>query len=389
LIPLVFHTLDLVHDPAAQPVVLSQIDAQFPGLVFDVALPRQIRDEDPLLVSHPFGGDMLVGQGILEDGAYMDPSLVGEGAAADKGPGIQRGDVGHIGHVIGQIRQVTHRLFGEAVLPHFQLEIGDDGNHIGIAAALPVAVYGPLDHRGTGPDRRQGVGHSQAPVVVGMDSQLPRRHVAGDFRRHGLDFMGQRPAVGIAQDDPVGTRRQGRGYGLTGVIGIPPIAVEEMLGVVYHFFSLFFEVGDGFPDHGQVLFRRNFQDISDMEIPGLAENGHHRGFRGNQGPDVGAFLHQQIGPAGAAEGRQAGVLELNVLGQLEKTHVLGIGTRPASLDIGEPHLIQTIGNAQLFLGSEIDLFSLRTIPEGGIVHHYLPHLHKSFSSRKKIRYQGT
>jgi len=162
-----------------------------------------------------------------------------------------------------------------------------------------------------------------------------------------------------------------------------------MLGVVNHFFSLLFEVGDGFPDHGQVLFRRNLQDLRDMEIPGLAENGHYRGFRGNQGLDVGTFLHPQIGTAGAAEGRQSGVLELHALGQFEKTHVLGVGTRPASFDIGEPHLIQPLGNAQLFLGGEIDLFSLRTIPEGGIVHHYLPCLHNFLSSQKKIRYQGT
>ena len=58
---------------------------------------------------------------------------------------------------------------------HLELEVGDGGYQVAVAAPLPDAVDRTLHVRRTGLDRRQGVRHAAAGVVVGVDADLDLR----------------------------------------------------------------------------------------------------------------------------------------------------------------------------------------------------------------------
>ena len=61
-------------------------------------------------------------------------------------------------------------------------QIGDDGDQIGVAAALAEAVDRALHLHGPGVDGGQRIGHGQLAVVVAMDAD---RHIDGRRARRG------------------------------------------------------------------------------------------------------------------------------------------------------------------------------------------------------------
>ena len=118
---------------------------------------------------------MFVGARVFLDRADVDTALVGKGAFADKGPAVER-------HQVGRLRDVARNpfelgeVFGrEAGAFHFQAQDRNDGCQVGIAATLSVAVDRAVDHDGAGFDGDDAVGHCQAGVVVGVDAEPYRR----------------------------------------------------------------------------------------------------------------------------------------------------------------------------------------------------------------------
>src|SRR5690606_19566049 len=109
-------------------------------------------------------------------------------------------------------------------------------------------------------------------------------------------------AVGVTEDDPAGAPLPGCLEGGPGVLGVPAVAVEEVLRVVDDLPPVRGQEGDALPDHGQVLLQAGPQGVGDVEVPALAEDGHHRGLRGQEGPEVGVLLAGDAGPAGGAKG---------------------------------------------------------------------------------------
>ena len=53
-------------------------------------------------------------------------------------------------------------------------------------------------------------------------------------------------------------------------------AVEEMLGVEDHLVDALLEVGDGVADHVEVCFAADAQIVANVQVPGLADDGHDR-----------------------------------------------------------------------------------------------------------------
>ncbi len=106
----------------------------------------------------------------------MDPSLVGEGALAhvrlmNPGP--------HVGQLIDKPRrtvQFRQLLVRDTLVPHLQLDVGDDGAEVRVAAPLAHAVDGPLDVVAPLLDGSQGVSHGQLRVIVAVDPERRRRH---------------------------------------------------------------------------------------------------------------------------------------------------------------------------------------------------------------------
>ncbi len=366
---------------------MTDVDPELLRLEGDVALPGEVGDDDPLVVSHPFRLDVLVGLRVLGDGAHMDAPLVGEGAPADEGAKRDRPDVRDFAHVVREVRQLPQRCHRDARPVHLELEVRDDGGQIGVPAPLAVAVDRSLDHRHARLNGRDGVGHGETAVVVGVDAEA----FGGDDLRHLLhgrrQIVGERSAVRVAQDDPVRPGGKGRLQGREGVGGVSPVPVEEMLRVEDHLLAPSLQKGDRVADDCEVFLEGDPEDLGDVEVPALPEDGDGGCFRLEEGLEVPAVFGAEPRFAGAPEGGQPGVTEGDFLRHLEEAGVLGVGARPSPLDVVESHLVKPPGDPQLLLGREIDVFPLRAVPQGRVVDEYLRCFHCPPLPVKKIRYR--
>ena len=232
----------------------------------DIRLPGKIGDEDPLMVSHPFRLDVLVGGHVLPDGADMDASLMGKGAIADIGKISWMGQVGELGHETGNLPDLFELVVGDAIDPHLQLEVRDDGTEIGIAAPLAVTIDGSLDHVDPFLDGKNGVGHSQFGVVMDMNAERNPDlflHLLDDR----LDLAGEGASIGIAEYDPVGSGLLCRSQRWKGRTGIMLVSVEEVFGVEEHFSGFAPEAYGWLVDHLEVLIEGDLEGASGDGCP--------------------------------------------------------------------------------------------------------------------------
>ena len=91
---------------------------------------------------------------------------------------------------------------------HLELQIGDDRDQVGVAAALAEAVDRALHLRAPARHGGQRVGHGVSlSLWVWMPSALARDRLAPPRRRSRSISSGRRPAVGVAQHEPVARPR--------------------------------------------------------------------------------------------------------------------------------------------------------------------------------------
>ena len=139
----------------------------------------------------------------------VQPALVRE----RRGPHVRvrrvRRQVDQLGDVARHRGQPLHATLGQRRDAHLQGQVGDDRHQVGVAGALAVAVDRPLHVGRAADDRRDGVGHRAAGVVLGVDPDRHAVEVADDLTDDPLDLVRQRAAVGVAQHQAV--RTLGRG----------------------------------------------------------------------------------------------------------------------------------------------------------------------------------
>ena len=99
-----------------------------------------------------------------------------------------------------------------------------------------------------------------------------------------------------------------------------------------------------------------------MNVPALPKNSDDRRLGLNQGLEVGVFIGGILGVVGASKGGQLGVLQGLLFHLLEKFHILGVGTGPASLNIIDPQIVQLFGNTNLVHHREIEILGLGPVP---------------------------
>ena len=130
-------------------------------------------------------------------------------------------------------------------------EVGHDADHVGVAAALAVAVDGGLHVAHAGGHRRQRVGHRQLGVVVRMDAPRDLRRIGiGRQRVTGVDedvqqLVGERAAVGVAEHEVPRTRLARSTQRVQGVRAVRLVAVEVVFRVIDHGPSLLAYPTDG------------------------------------------------------------------------------------------------------------------------------------------------
>ncbi len=179
--------------------------------------------------------------------------------------------------------------------------------------------------------------------------------------------MRQGAAVRVAQHQAVGARRFGSQQRLDRILGIRLVPVEKMLGIVEDLVHVLFQVGNGIPDHREVLLQRDLERLVHMQVPGFAEDGRNGHARSNERLEARVLGSLELCPAGGAEGDEFRLLQPDPPHLPEELHVAGIGARPAALDVLDAELVEFPGNADHVLDREVHVLCLCPVAEGGVV----------------------
>jgi hypothetical protein len=368
LVALVFQAFDFLEHGEGLRAFLLELEAERAGLEHDVGAAGQFADEDALVVADELGPDVFVTRGELVDGVDVDAALVREGGAADEGRAAAGALVGDLVDEEGEIAQLGEFFVAEDAAVHLKLEIGDAGDEVAVAGAFAVAVDRALDLRGARLDARERVGDAEAAIVVSVDAEL-----GGAFQRGGElardvgDLGGERAAVGVAHD------KVGGAGGLSGLVtldrigGVELEAVEGVLAVEDDFAAFFHQISDGVADHGEIFLQRGAEDLGDVERGALADERDHGRAGFEEKGDLRVFFDRRVRAAGAAEGGELGVAELELFGLAEELDVLLVGAGPAALDVVHAEGVEALGQAQLVGEGKMDAFALRAVAERGVV----------------------
>ena len=332
----------------------------------DIPPARQVRHQHAVAVADVLRRDVLVATLHLGHRRRVQPALVRECAAAHirlRGRLRHIGDFGDIAARLGQRRQLRVRY---AVHAQFQLEIGDERNHIGVAAALAVAVHCALNLLAARLHGGDCARHRHIRVVVRMYAQR-RVGMPPCFCHNRRDFVGQRAAVGIAQHDALRARQRRRANRLQRVLRVCLVAVKVMLGVKEHPPAALRQKRHRIRNHSQIFFQRCLQHALHMQIPALAHQRSHIGFGGEQRGEIGVVRGADIGVARAAESRQRGMPQPQRLGALKELRVARIGSGPSPLNEMNAQLIQLAADRQLILHRQRYALPLRAIPQRSVI----------------------
>ncbi len=169
----------------------------------------------------------------------MHAALVRKRALADEGLIVAHGQVRQLGDVARHRGERLQLLRPDGGVPQLQLQVSDDRHHVGVAAALSIAVDAALHVRTSGFHRGDGIGHCDFAIVVRMDADHAVEPLA-HLRDHLNNTVRQVAAVGVAQAEHVGAGLLGGFERTHGELGVGVVAVEKMLGVVDHFAAVVF-----------------------------------------------------------------------------------------------------------------------------------------------------
>ena len=180
-------------------------------------------------------------------------------------------------------------------------------------------------------------------------------------------MIGQRAAVGVAQDQDRRAAGASRLQRLQRVFGILLEAVEEMLGVVEHFAALGETICRRIADHVQIFFERGAEHLAHLHVPGFADKRDDRGLPFDQRLQAGVIGRFAVLAASHAEGGDFGVLERQLADFLEVLKVLGIGERIAAFDVIDAEVVQPARDQQLILEGEVNAFALAAVAKRCVV----------------------
>ena len=199
-----------------------------------------IGDEQLALVADALGRNVLVSLRLLDDGRGVNAGLGGERALAHiRGVTIRR-PVEELVEPMRDACDAAKRIVADVDLEFFgifrlELQRRDNRDEIGVSAALAQAVECPLNLARAGTDRGETVSDRLLGIVMGVNADPISRYHLADLADDALDFVRQRPAIGVAQHHPVGAFVVS-GFGTSErIAGICLVAVEKVLAVEQDF----------------------------------------------------------------------------------------------------------------------------------------------------------
>ena len=202
---------------------------------------------------------------------------------------------------------------------------------------------------------------------MGVDADVALGKAGSDGADGGGDFGGEATAIGIAEDEVVGSCFGGGLESSEGVVGIGGVAIEEVFGIIDDFASLFFEEGDGVGDHAKVFDGGGAKDFFDVQEPAFSEDGDDGGFRLEEEADLGIGGGVDVGSAGGAEGGEFGGAPVEFSGLGKEVSILVVGAWPTAFDVVESVGGEAFGEAKFIGEGEVNAFALGTIAQGGVV----------------------
>ncbi len=301
-------------------------------------------------------------RGSFSTAETCSAALVGEGALADVGRVLVRGQVEALVQEPRDPRQLGQLVVADADLElGLQLQGGDQRDQVGVAAALAQPVERALNVAHPGANRGQRVGDGVAGIVVGVNAQVGAGNMLGHLADDPLDLVRQGAAVGIAEHDPAGTGLVGRLDAGQRIVGIGLVAIEEVLGIEHRLAPALAGQSNAIRDHLEVLRPLDPERDIDLEVPGLAEDAGRIGLgRENRGQGrivgrrtPGAPCHAEGDEPCLGKGRRIG--EEGVVGV--------IGPRPAAFDIVDAQIVQGFGYGDLVGHREVDALRLRAVAQ--------------------------
>ena len=333
-----------------------------------VGASRLVRDQELAPVADRLRPHMLVGRRVLDDGGRVDARLGRERALAHIGQiavGSPVEDLVERARHVGQARQLVVgdpdlELLG---ISRLELEVADQRNEVGIAAAFAEAVEGALDLARAGPHRGEGIRDRLLGVVMGVDADV----LAGNGLDHRaddrLDLMGQRSAICVAQHDPARARLIGRLGAGERILRIGLVAVEEMLAVEQHFPALRGGGAYAVADRGEIVLERRLQRDAHMIVGRLRDEADRVGVGGEETGKPRVVGNRAAGPPRHAEGREGRAQR--PLGA-EQFGVGRVRAGIAALDVIDAEIVEQAGDRQLVMQREVDAVGLRAVAQRGV-----------------------
>ena len=308
---------------SAEPVLLQ--------LVEDVAAAGEIAHQHALAIAHQFGLDVLVRRGILEHGAHVHAALMRKRAVADERLIVAQRQVRQFRDEARTPSQAGQFLRTDGGVPELQFQIGDDRRQIGVAAALAVAVHAALHVRAPCLHRGERIRHRHVGIVMRVDADARRRSASARRRTISDQPAGQRAAVGVAEAEHVGAGALAR---LPASAARSPDWLCSRRRNARRRRPLPCRAPSGTRTVSEISCRfsssRDAERPVHMQVPGLAEDRHHRraGFHQRRAHSV--LFDRVLGEARGAERRQLRVLQVELRGARAKKS-LSLG-----LDPGQP-----------------------------------------------------
>ena len=343
--------------------VLAQVVPQGLQLLAEGVAARVLaHDQVGRALADILGLHDLVGFAILQHPVLVDAALVGEGVLADDRLVELHGEAGHRRDEAagaGDVARVNVGLVGQAVAAHLQGH--DDLFQRRVAGPLADAVDGALDLASAAQHAGQAVGHSQAQVVVavgGEDHRVGVRHVLDHVAEHRFVFGGVGVADRVRQVDGAGAGLDG---GLDAAAQEVAVRTGGVLGRPFHVADQVAGVGDGLGDGVQHLFLAHPQDVIHVVRAGRDE-----------GVDTAPLgVAHGLGAAVDVDGGGAGQAAYGAFGDdlgdaLNGFEVAVRGDREAGLDDVDPHLLEDLGQLQLFVQRHGGAGRLLPVAHGGV-----------------------
>ncbi len=309
-------------------------------------------------------------------GRAVDAALVGEGRPAHVRLVVVGRDVDDLGHVAGHVGQLGQAAGRDRLELGLEFEVGQDADQVGVAAALAVAVDGALDVPGAVHHRGQRVGHRQLRVVVAVDAPHDLRPAVAGQRLEGgpedpRQLVGQDAAVRLAQDQRRGARAAGRPQAWPGHRRGRPCSRRSS--------ARRRRSSRGRPRRRRRPSRptmarfssgvacRTSRTWSIQLLPKMQTTGVPAATMATRlGSDSARLLRWRVEPKAASRA----VLPGDRPGGFEEVDVLGVGARPAALDVRQAELVQAAGDLDLVGQRDDEALALRSVAQRRVVENY-------------------